>query len=152
METKEEKQDMLLLHFNPDELADCRTVSNIYATMGISPASSVDGETKWEDKTVFGKRAYYKNMFINDEDYKAAEEGLKNNVLIGRTMEGSDKAEETMMDYHERNEVFSWAMSSPISFGPKYDQIKARLGGDVPRGVLVIVCPDDDLYEEAPGV
>ena len=151
METKEEKQDMLLLHFNPDDLADCQTVGNIYAAIGISPASAIDGKTKWEDKDVFGKRAYYKNMFMNDEDYKAAEEGLKKNVLVGRTLEGNEKPEETMMDYHERNEVFSWAMNSPISFGPKYDKIKERLDGDVPRGVLVIVCPGDDLYEEAPG-
>ena len=152
IKSTEESQDMLLLHFNPDDFADCSTVGMLYVTMGISPASAFDNNTKWEDKEVFGKRAYYRNMFMNDADYKLAEESLKKNVLVGRTMEGSEKPEEAMMDSHEQSEVFSWAMNSPISFGPKYDKIKERIGGDIPRGVLVIICPGDALYEEAPGV
>ena len=120
---------MLLLHFEWDDIKNCKSVADVYRMMGIGTKDSDPQDLKFSNKEVFGEKAYYANLFITDKADKEIYDHLKS---VDRSV-GSE-----------------WAVYCPVSNGPRYDKITAVLG-KLNDSVLYVVEPSDkDLYEEYP--
>lgn len=131
---------MLLLRFELNDLDKCKTVDEVFEAMGVGVKEDSKRLFNLRNEKIFGKKAYYKNMFIAQETYERVYNILNN---VGK---------------HPRNrlgeklptaQALYWCNMSPISNGPRFDKIKADIGVISPD-TLYIVLPGNPLYEENP--
>ena len=127
---------MLLRRFDLKDIENCKTVKDAFNMMGIAVAKDDKQDLRIDNKDVFGEKAYYANMVMNDNTYQK----------IYAQLNKSKKDNERFAV-----EAFQWMNYSPLSSGPKYDKIKEETG-DVSEDVLYIITPDDSLYEQEPSV
>ena len=116
-----------------------KDVADLYRAIGISPKEEKgDYVTNFDDEKVFGKRAHYRNMFMDDGAYKEIERGILEN------------REKSAKDARRVQTVQTqWAWYSPVSCGERYEDLKKRIG-EINHSVLYIITPEDDMYEPAP--
>lgn len=122
---------MLLVKFELEDLEKCKTVSDVYRAMGIGVRKDDPQDLNLYNKEVFGRKAYYKNLFITDETYKRV-------LKILEAVDGK----------HSKNKVWNWVNFAPLSNGSRYEKVKEQLG-ELNDSVLYIVTPEDELYEES---
>lgn len=122
---------MLLVKFELEDLEKCKSVSDVYRTMGIGVKEDDPQDLNLFNKEVFGKKAYYKNMFITDATYK-------------RVLDLMEKLDKKKLGKNS----FSWVNFAPLSNGSRYEKVKEQLG-DLNDSVLYIVTPEDEMYEES---
>lgn len=133
---------MLLLKFNYDDIEKCKSAEDVYRMFGIGVAEKDDGYTvHMTDEKVFGKRAYYRNMVMSQEAYDAVLDVMKKIPNYKGMKNPKDRLSYAAIE---------WVNYSPMSSGPRYEQVKELAGGEINRSVLYILTPDDELYEEAP--
>lgn len=126
---------MILRRFNLDEIDNCKTVGDVFRMMGVAVGKDDPQDLKITDESVFGKKAYYANMVMNDNTYQK---------IYAHLNKVNDKAGNRFA-----TEAFQWMNYSPLSSGPKYDKIKEETGA-VSEDVLYIITPEDSLYEPEP--
>ena len=122
---------MLLVKFELEDLEKCKTVSDVYRAMGIGVRKDDPQDLNLHNKEVFGRKAYYKNLFLTDATYQK----------ILKLMEDADYK-------GGRNKVWTWVNFAPLSNGPRYDKVREALG-DLNDSVLYIATPEDEIYEES---
>lgn len=135
---------MLLLRFNYDDIGKCRSVEDVFHMFGIGYSDDDEGyEVDLRDEKVFGKKGSYRNMFIADETYQAILDVLDKVPNYKGRKNPKGRASYAALQ---------WSNYSPISNGPKFNQVKELVGGEINRSVLYILTPEDQLYEESPEV
>ena len=117
---------MLLVKFDLQELEKCKTSADIYRTMGVGVLEGDPQDLNFNNEKVFGKRAFYANLFLNPETSKKI-----SNIL------------------HENSKLHGWFNYSPVTSGERYDRLVDKIG-EINEEVLYIATPEDDLYIEAP--
>lgn len=122
---------MLLVKFELEDLEKCKSVPEVYRAMGIGVKKDDPQDLNLYNKEVFGKKAYYKNMFITDATYK-------------RILDLMEKIDKKKMGKNS----FNWINFAPLSNGSRYEKVKEQLG-DLNDSVLYIVTPEDEMYEES---
>ena len=118
---------MLLVKFELNDLEKCKNVADVYRAMGIGVKKGDPQDLNFNNKEVFGKRAYYANLFIN----KNTEKKIKD--ILGR---------EKSLD---------WFNYAPVSGGDRYEEVENEIG-EINESVLYIVTPEDKFYIEDPTV
>ena len=127
---------MILRRFNLDDIKNCKTLDDAFEMIGIGLREDSKQDLNIRNKEVFGKRAYYANMIMNEKTYNAIYEQLKSQGKKNR-MPSAD--------------ALQWTNYSPISNGPRYEEVEKRAGG-ISEDVLYIITPEDDLYQEDPNL
>ena len=127
---------MLLSKFNYDDLDKCKSVKEVFEVMGVG-----GDELPFTNKEVFGEKAYYRNMFIADETYQKVLEIMKPIPNYK-----GHKNPKNRLSYA----AAQWCNFSPMSNGPRFEQVKELVGGEINRSVLYILTPKDELFEEEP--
>lgn len=127
---------MILRRFNLDDIKNLKTLDDAFEMMGIGLKEDSKQDLNIRNKEVFGKRAYYANMIMNDKTYNAIYEQLKSQGKKNR-MPSAD--------------ALQWTNYSPISNGPRYEEIE-KLAGGISEDILYIITPEDDLYQEDPNL
>lgn len=133
---------MILRRFNLDDIKNCKTLDDAFEMMGIGLREDSKQDLNIRDKKVFGKRAYYANMIMNDKTYNAIYEQLKPQGKKWYNRSG---------DRMPSADALQWTNYSPISNGPRYEKVEQMAGG-ISEDVLYIITPEDDLYEEDPSL
>lgn len=133
---------MILRRFNLEDIEKCKTLEDVFEMMGIGLKESSKQDLNIRNKEVFGEKAYYANMIMNDDTYLKIYEQLKPQGKkwynrSGNRMPSAD--------------ALQWTNYSPISSGPRYDKVKEAVG-EISEDVLYIITPEDSLYEEEPTV
>lgn len=123
---------MLLVKFDLEDLEKCKTVSDVYRAMGIGVNEDDPQDLNLYNKEVFGKKAYYKNIFMTESTY---------NKVTG-IMEAVDGKK-------DGKNAFNWFNFGPVTNGSRYEMVKEAIG-ELNDSVLYIVTPEDDMYEESP--
>lgn len=127
---------MILRRFNLDDIKNCKTLDDAFEMIGIGLREDSKQDLNIRNKEVFGKRAYYANMIMNEKTHNAIYEQLKSQDKKSR-MPSAD--------------ALQWINYSPISNGPRYEEVEKRAGG-ISEDVLYIITPEDDLYQEDPNL
>lgn len=127
-----------------DELEKCKNLDDVFAIMGIGVGKHEKdpGLVHLSDKEIFGEKGYYANMAISQETYEAISEHLKPLGEPWYTRRGGRRPSKYALQ---------WMNYSPVSVGPRYEAIEKRVG-EIKKDELYIILPDDELYEEEPGV
>lgn len=125
---------MLLVKFELEDLEKCKTASDVYRAMGIGIKEDDPQDLNLFNKEVFGKKAYYKNLFITNATYK-------------RILEIMEKTDKKKMN----TSSFNWINFAPLSNGSRYEKVKEQIG-ELNDSVLYIVTPEDEMYEESPSM
>ena len=99
-----------------------------------------DKDLTLKNEEVFGKRAYYNNMVMHDKTYNAIYEQLKKTGKKWRNRSGK---------YMTPEPALQWVNYSPLSQGPRYEQVREAVG-EIAEDVLYIITPKDTLYTEDP--
>lgn len=133
---------MILRRFNLEDIKKCKTLNDAFEMMGVGIKADSKQDLNINNKEVFGKRAYYANMIIHDKTYNAIYEQLKSQGKKWYNKHG---------DKMPSPDALQWTNYSPISNGPRYEEVEKRMGG-ISEDVLYIITPDDDLYQEDPTV
>ena len=133
---------MILRRFDLNEIKNLKSLDDAFEMMGIGLREDSKQDLNIRNKEVFGEKAYYANMIMHDKTYMAIYEQLKPQGKkwynrSGKRMPSAD--------------AMQWTNYSPISSGPRYEEVEKRAGG-ISEDVLYIITPDDDLYEEEPTV
>lgn len=131
---------MLLLKFELEDLKKCKSVSDVYRAMGIGINEDDSQDLNFNNKAVFGKRAYYRNLFVTDRTYNEIHDILEKVPNYKRRSAKKDK-----IHIH----AFQWSNYSPMSSGPRYQALESIIG-ELNDEVLYILTPEDNLYEEDP--
>ena len=117
---------MLLVKFDLQDLEKCKTVADVYRTMGIGVTKDDVQDLNFDNNEVFGKRAFYANLFLNPKTSEKI-----SNIL------------------HESSKLHGWFNYSPVTGGERYDQLENEIG-EINESVLYIATPEDKLYIEDP--
>ena len=133
---------MILRRFDLNEIKNCKTLDDVFEMMGIGLKEDSKQDLNIRNKEVFGEKAYYANMIMNDKTYNAIYEQLK---PLGKKWYNKNG------DRMPSPGALQWTNYSPISSGPRYEEVEKRAGG-ISEDVLYIITPEDDLYEEEPTV
>lgn len=133
---------MILRRFNLEDIKKCKTVEDVFEMMGIGLDEKSEQDLNVRNQEVFGKRAYYANMVMNEKTFDAIFDQLK--------YQGQDEKSKRN-DRMPSSAALQWMNYSPISNGPKYDKVSEATGG-ISEDVLYIITPEDSLYEEDPTV
>lgn len=138
---------MILLHFDLDDLGNAKTVKEVYNAIGIG--STDEYEVRWDDQEVFGSRSYVMNLFCNDKLYQYV-----SSLFDGARLVGAD-GDDILMQNQDAARIFEWANYSPVSTGPRYEEMLKLLREvtpytDLPENVIAIITPEDEMYIDAP--
>ena len=133
---------MILRRFDLNEIKNLKSLDDAFEMMGIGLREDSKQDLNIRNKEVFGEKAYYANMIMNDKTYMAIYEQLKPQGKKWYNRSGNRMPSADAMQ---------WTNYSPISSGPRYEEVEKRAGG-ISEDVLYIITPDDDLYEEEPTV
>ena len=133
---------MILRRFNLEDIEKCKTLEDVFEMMGVGIKEDSKQDLNIRNKEVFGKRAYYANMIMHDKTYNAIYEHLNTVGKKWRNRKGDEMASQAALQ---------WVNYSPISSGPRYEEIERRAGG-ISEDVLYIITPEDDFYQEDPTV
>lgn len=133
---------MILRRFNLEDIEKCKTLEDVFEMMGIGLKESSKQDLNIRNKEVFGEKAYYANMIMNDKTYTAIYEQLKPQGKRWYNRSGNRMPSADAMQ---------WTNYSPISSGPRYEKVKEAVG-EISEDVLYIITPEDSLYEEEPTV
>lgn len=116
---------MLLVKFDLKDLEKCETVADVYRAMGVGVKEGDPQDLNFYNKKVFGKKAYYANMFINPETASKVKDIL-----------GKEK-------------VLDWFNFAPVCDGDRFTEVENEIG-EINESVLYIVTPEDKFYIEDP--
>lgn len=125
---------MLLLRFNKEDFKKCKGVVDVFNAMGISRPDDKQAikdkcEVCFSDEKVFGKRAYYANMVMNDETYNYILDIMKEVPNYkGR------KNPKNRLSYA----AMQWVNYCPLSSGPRYEKVKEEVG-EINENVLYLI-------------
>lgn len=133
---------MILRRFNLDDIEKCKTIEDVFEMMGIGLKESSKQDLNIRNKEVFGEKAYYANMIMNDGTYMKIYEQLKPQGKKWYNRHG---------DRMPSADAMQWTNYSPISSGPRYEKVKEFVG-EILEDILYIITPEDSLYEEEPTV
>lgn len=132
---------MLLLKFNLEDIDKCTNVTDVFRAMGIGIYEDDPQDLKFTNKEVFGDKANYQNIFINDKT---------SNYIYDLMNKYGDRISNRFGSKLPSSQAIAWSSFAPTSSGPRYDKI-AEAAGEINESVLYIVTPDDPLYiKDAP--
>lgn len=133
-----EKINILAFPFDLKGLGKCKTVGDIFELMGVGVKESSENYIKLNDKTIFGERASYRNMFITPQTFNKIYEYTK--VMGKKIRRGS---------HLTTRESIQWCNFAPISNGPRYDLVEQENGG-FKDNTLYIATPHSRLHIPTP--
>lgn len=133
---------MILRRFDLNDIEKCKTLEDVFTMMGIGLKEDSPEDLNIRNEKVFGKRAYYANMIMNDNTYNKIYEHLK---PLGK------KWYNRSGNRMPSPEALQWTNYSPISSGPRYEKVK-EVVGEISEDVLYIITPEDSIYEEDPSL
>ena len=124
---------MIIQRFDLEKVKKAKSASEVYKIMEID----------FRDKEIFGEKAYYRNVIMNDKTYKAIFDQL-NTIRY--------KGELPVKSGRISREAITWMAFCPISTGPRMEEVSKRIG-IIDEDKLYIITPEDkDLYEQSPEV
>lgn len=121
---------MIVKRFSLDDVKNVKSMGEFYEVMGY-------GKDEFASEEVFGKKPYYNNFFLHPETSDKIYKIIKQN-----NSDNSAAQLAASMD---------WLDFSPVSSGPRYDELVEGCGRVI-RNALYIIQPADDMYKEAPDV
>jgi hypothetical protein len=133
---------MLLLKFDLDDIEKCNSVLDVFRMFGIGVKKDDSQDLKLDNKEVFGKKAYYANMLLNEATYER---------IYKRMNELGEKVDNRHGGHLPTANALQWMNFSPISNGPRYKAVEDEIG-EINESVLYIITPEDPFYEEDPNV
>lgn len=133
---------MILRRFNLDDIDKCNTLEDVFEMMGIGMKEDSKQDLNIRNKEVFGNRAYYNNMIMNDATFNRIYEHLKPLGTKRKNKSGN---------YMPSEAALLWMNYSPVSNGPRFKQV-SEIAGGIPEDILVIITPDDSIYIEDPNL
>lgn len=129
---------MILMRFDLDDIEKCKTFNDVFEMFGIGLKEDSKQGLNIRNKEVFGERAYYANMIMNDTTFMRIYDRLQS--FAKKSKKGGKVS---------APDALQWINYSPVSSGPRYKQVE-EMTGMVSEDVIYIITPDDPMYEEDP--
>lgn len=118
---------MILIRFDKEKLGDCKTVTDVFRVMGVGLAGDDTVDLHFDNESVFGKKASYRNMIISSETY-----------------------DEIFKKFSGTNKAYTWWNVAPRTEKDIPEEILDAVGSII-DDVLYIITPQDKFYSEARG-